>query len=203
LKPLSPRGSRGARTQLVRAGVTTAFALALLAFFATGSTAVAGIMFLVGAACVAAVLLWVRGQERKATAIPEGALWSGPVTVRVRDMLESPLLDTVSVRRAAEALAWRRPARGAIGDVVVDELSVTWTARWDAGLAGVHGSFTLPWTAVVRAQAAAIPAATPGSGAVALTFADSKKLDMAFAGNYPGFRATLTRLPRPLPGLGD
>lgn len=183
--------------------MTTTFALALLAFLASGSVFVAGAMFVAAGAAVAAASLWVRGQELKAAVIPEGALWSGPATIRVCDVLESPLLDTVTVRRLAEVLAWRRPARGAVGDIVVDELGVTWTARWDAGLAGVRGSFAFPWTAVVKAQAAAIPAATPGSGAVALTFADSKKIDIAFAGNYPGFRATLTRLPRPLPGLGD
>ncbi len=201
MTPFSRRGSRGTKTKLLRAGATTAFALAVLAFFASGSVLAAGAMFVFSGACVAAVLQWVRRQEQKSAVVPAGALWSGPATVRVLDVLESPLLDSVTVRRPGSAD--RRPARGAVGDIVVDGQGFTWTARWDARLAfsGVQGSFTLPWTAVVKARAAAIPAATPGSGAIALTFADSKKLDIAFAGNYPGFRATLTRLPRPLPGL--
>ena len=135
--------------------------------------------------------------------LPPGALWSGLATVRVCDVVRSPLLDTVSVSRSAVVLARRRPARGAVGDVVVHPDNLTWTARWDAALSGVRGGFELPWTAVVKAQAGIIPAAGPDSGAIAFTFADDEKLDIAFAGNYPGFRAAITLLPRPLPGLGD
>jgi hypothetical protein len=80
---------------------------------------------------------------------------------------------------------------------------LTWTASVAANLTGVKGSFTVPWSAVVRAQAAVVPAATPGSGAIGLGFADGSSLDLAFAGNYRGFRAALTRLPHPLPGLAD
>ena len=83
----------------------------------------------------------------------------------------------------------------------VEPERLTWTARLTAEMAGVHGSFQLPWASVVGAQSAVIPAATPGSGAITLKFADGNKLDLAFSGNYGGFRAALTRLPRTLPGL--
>src|SRR5580704_11080125 len=107
MTPFSHRGPGRARTQLIRAGMTTAFALALLAFFASGSLVVAGAMFVVSAACVAGALLWVQRQERRAAVVPDGALWTGPATVRVRDMVTSPLLDTVTVSRPALARAQR------------------------------------------------------------------------------------------------
>jgi len=65
----------------------------------------------------------------------------------------------------------------------------------------VKGTFSLSWTSVVKAQAAPITSAAPGSGAIALTFGDGAKLDVALSGNSPGFRAALTRLPTPLRGL--
>jgi hypothetical protein len=208
----SPRGGPRTRRQLVGAGATTAFALGLLAVLATGSLVAGAVMFGLSAICVVAVLAWVARRERESAAalvvLSEGALWSGSATIRVRDLLDSPLLDTVRVRRPGRAR--RRSSQGAVGTLVVGASGLTWAARWDGGGlaflglgAGVQGSFVLPWTSVVRAQAAAIPTATPGSGAIALVFADDSKLDIALAGNYPAFRAALTLLPHPLPGLGD
>jgi hypothetical protein len=183
-----------------RAALTTAVVLGLLAFLATGSAAAAAVMLVGSAACAAAVVRYVRRREPAGATVPGGALWAGLATVRVLDLLGCPLLDTVTVHRPGRAE--RHPARGAPGELVIDRDGLTWTANWAATLGGVRGSFALPWASIVRAQAAAFPAPTPGSGAIALSFADSTKLDMAFAGTYPSFRAALTRLPRPLPGLG-
>jgi hypothetical protein len=197
--PFKP-GRRGP-PPLLRAGATTAFALGLLALIATGSALAAGIMVLASGACVAGALSWVRHRERQPTEVPEGSLWAGGATIRIRDALGCPLLDTVTVRWPNRAR--RHPARGASGDAVVGTEGLTWTASAAANLSGVKGSFTVPWSAVVKAQAAVVPAATPGSGAIALGFADGSTVDLAFAGNYRGFRAALTRLPRALPGLAD
>lgn len=203
MTPFSPQGPRAGAGRIIRTGLAVAFALALLAVYFTQSIALAFAMFGGAAACLALALLWVQWHEDRSPPLPPGAIWTGLATIRVHDMTRTPLLDTVSVSRTALALARRRPARGAVGDAVVDPENLTWTARWDATLSGVRGSFVLPWTAVVVAQAASLPASTPGSGAIALTFADAEKLDIAFAGNYPGFRAAITMLPRPLPGLPD
>ncbi|MGH9126199.1 MAG: hypothetical protein ACRDZ8_15960 [Acidimicrobiales bacterium] len=200
LTPFRPESPRAGIGRVIRTGLGVAFALALLAVYFTESIALAFAMFGGAAACIALALLWVQRLEDKSPALPPGALWTGLATVRVRDVTRSPLLDTVVVSRPALAMARHRPARGAVGDVVVDPENLTWTARWDAALSGVRGSFVLPWTAVVRAQAASIPTSS-GSGAIALTFADAEKLDIAFGGNYPGFRAAISMLPRSLPGL--
>jgi len=196
----SLRGLLRSDAHLLRAGITTTFALGILALLITGSLPAAGAMVVASGVCVWVVLRWVRGREAAAV-VPEGALWSGRATVRVTDLLGCPLLDTVDVGGVARLR--RRASRGALGDLVVDGQGLTWTATWVAGLGGVRGSFVLPWSAVVKAQAAAIPSATPGSGAIGISFADGTKLDVAFAGNYAGFRAALTRLPEPIPGLAS
>jgi len=201
MTPFSSRAKHRGSAQLIRAGATTAFALGLLALIATESVVAAGAMMLASGACVAVALSWVRQKERQSAVVPEGALWAGRATVRALDLLGCPLLETVTVSHPARAK--RHPSRGALGDLTLDADALTWTATLAANFRGVRGSFTFPWDAVVNAQAAAIPAATPGSGAIALTFADRTKLDIAFSGNYGGFRAALTRLPRTLPGLAD
>jgi len=179
----------------------TAVALALIALIITRSPLVVVVMFVVSAACAAGALAWVRHREHPPVDVPAGALWAGPATVRAVDLLGCPLLDTVTVKHPAAAR--RRPAKGVPGDLVLEKDGLTWRAALAAELAGVTGEFTLPWTSVVRAQAAPIPSATPGSGAIALTFGDGSKLDIALSGNYSGFRAALTRLPVPLKGLAD
>ncbi len=187
--------------QLLRVAGPTAVTLGLVAFAVTGSPLVAAS---VGVGCcigVVVVLAWVGRRRRTSAVVPDGALWAGPATVRVCDLLSGPLFDTVTVRHPTRAEL--DAGRGAPGDLVLDEHGFAWTANWAAGIGGVRGSVTLPWTAVVKAKTAAVPAATPGSGAIILMFADDTKLDFALAGNYSGFRATLTRLPRPIPGLGD
>jgi hypothetical protein len=201
MTPFPFKAGRRGPPALLRAGVTTAFALGLLALIATGSPVAGGVMMLASGACVAGALSWVRHRERQSVEVPDGSLWAGSATIRIRDALACPLFDTVTVRRPNRAR--RHPALGASGDAVVDADGLTWTASLAANLSGVKGSFTLPWSAVVKAQAAAVPAATPGSGAIALGFADGSTLDLAFAGNYRDFRAALTRLPRVLPGLAD
>jgi len=201
MPPLAPGASRWAQRQLLRAGLMTCVALGLLGLFATGSLLVAVLMFAGAGACVVAVQAWVRRRDQRPLDLPADTLWAGPATVRVADLLGCPLLDTVSVRRPGAAR--RRSGRGAPGTLVVTPDLLEWTAGLAAELGGVKGSFSVPWSSVVRAQAAAIPAATPGSGAIAFTFADRSKLDVAFTGDYRGFRAALTRLPRPLPGVAE
>jgi hypothetical protein len=178
-----------------------ALASGLLALIFTPSAVAAIAMFVLAAACAAVALAWARRRERPAREVPPGALWAGPATVRMVDLLGCPLLDTVVVRRPAAAR--RHPGRGAPGDLVLDQEGLTWTANMTAELMGVKGAFTLPWTSIVRAQAAPIPSGVPGSGAIAATFGDGSKLDLALSGNYAGFRAALTRLQTPLQGLAE
>jgi len=201
MTPFSFGAKNRGRAQVIRAGGTTTFALGLLALIATDSIVDAGVMLVASGTCVAVALSWVAHKERRSADVPEGALWAGRATVRVLDLLGCPLLDTVTVRRPTAAK--RHPAMGALGDVVLDRDGLTWTATLAANFSGVRGSFSVPWSAVTKAQAASIPAATPGSGAIGLTFADGTKLDLALAGTYGGFRAALTRLSESLPGLGD
>src|SRR5579884_2297065 len=120
MTPFTPQHTRGGSATIIRAGLSTAFVLALLAAYVTQSFSLAFAMFGGAAAGVALVLLWVQHQEDKSPPLPPGALWSGLATVRVRDVTRSPLLDTVTVSRAAHARARRRPARGAVGDIVVN-----------------------------------------------------------------------------------
>jgi len=179
----------------------TSLAFGLLGLLATGSVPVALVMFAFAGVCVAGVLRWVRHRQHPPAEPAPGTLWAGPATVRVANLLQCPLLDTVTVKRPGAAR--RRPARGAPGDLVMNAGDLRWTATLAAEMGGVKGSFVLPWASVVKAQAAVIPSRTPGSGAIALSFADGSKLDLALIGNYPGFRAALTRLPTPLSGLAD
>lgn len=178
-----------------------ALASGLLALVATPSATAAIATFALAAGCAAVALAVARRRQRNAPEVPANALWAGPATVRMVDLLGCPLLDTVVVRRPA--MARRHPERGAPGDLVLDQDGLTWTANMTAELMGVQGAFTLPWTSIVRARAAAIPSAVPGSGAIAATFGDGSKLDIAFSGNYAGFRAALTRLQTPLRGLAE
>jgi hypothetical protein len=189
------------RWKAVRPGFLTAVALGLIGAVFTGSPLVGAATFVVGGLFVEAALAWVRRGAHPPLEVPTDALWSGDVTVRVADLLACPLLDTVTVKRPDRAR--RHPERGVPGDLVIGPDTLTWTANQAAGMAGVTGSVALPWTSVVSARAAVIPASTPGSGAIALTFADGSKLDLACAGNYRGLRSALTRLPGPLEGLVD
>ena len=180
---------------------STAFAFALLVLFVTRSLPAAALLFLAGLGCALAVLLAVERSERRATLLPDGAYWAGLATVDIADLTRCPLLDTVKVRSPDRT---RRGARrGASGRLVVDQDGLRWTANWNMHVRGVSGWFELPWSAIVNARAVPVPAATPGCGGVALLFADANKLDVAFIGTYPSFRAALTRAPIAVPGLSD
>jgi hypothetical protein len=178
-----------------------ALASGLLALVFTPSATAAIAMFALAAGCATLALAVARRRAQHAPEVPKDALWAGPATVRMVDLLGCPLLDTVTVRRPA--VARRHPDRGAPGDLVLDQDGLTWTANMTAEMMGVKGAFTLPWTSIVRARAAPISSAVPGSGALAATFSDGSKLDIALSGNYRGFRAALTHLQTPLRGLAE
>jgi hypothetical protein len=108
MTPFPFKAGRRGPPPLLRAGATTAFALGLLALIATDSVAAALVMMLASGACVAGALSWVRHRDRPAAEVPEGSLWAGGATIRIRDALGCPLLDTVTVRRPNRAR--RHPA---------------------------------------------------------------------------------------------
>lgn len=147
---------------------------------------------LAGLVVVVGLRLYVAVSGRHATRSGTGVLWSGPASLRIKELRSAGVADDIRLRKERRLRRWTRGLNVANARMEVRPDEIRWTLGRVARILGATGTVRVACSDIARIEVGRIPGTLPGfGGGIAINLANGHHFDVQFLGSRADIEAAL------------